>query len=166
MFKFGKRSKKYIATVDPILQELANKAIEISTVDFGVLKSGGLRTAEEQNKLYKAKKSKCDGYEKKSYHQSGRAIDFVPYVDGGYTWNNKQAFLAIGLAVGQAWKEMADEDRTVNGNYLHWGGFWNAKDLDKDGILEEDDRLGWDCPHYELRPYKQTINVYPIEQQS
>ena len=34
------------------------------------------RTAEEQNKLFKEGKSNCDGYNKKSFHQSWLAVDF------------------------------------------------------------------------------------------
>lgn len=35
------------------------------------------RTAEEQNRLFKEGRSKCDGYKKKSKHQYWLAIDFV-----------------------------------------------------------------------------------------
>ena len=34
-----------------------------------------LRSAEEQNRLFKAGKSKCDGYKIKSAHQFGKAVD-------------------------------------------------------------------------------------------
>lgn len=34
-----------------------------------------LRSTEEQNRLFKEGKSKCDGINKKSAHQSGRAMD-------------------------------------------------------------------------------------------
>jgi hypothetical protein len=33
------------------------------------------RSPEEQNRLFKEGKSKCDGYEKVSRHQSGKAAD-------------------------------------------------------------------------------------------
>lgn len=33
------------------------------------------RSAEEQNRLFKAGKSKCDGYKIRSAHQIGRAVD-------------------------------------------------------------------------------------------
>lgn len=45
-----------------------------------------LRSAEEQNRLFKAGKSKCDGYEKKSRHQFGKAVDI-------YFYNEKQSIL-------------------------------------------------------------------------
>ncbi len=156
-YSFGKSSVKNIQTVNPLLQELAARIIELSIVDMGVLKTGGLRTAEEQNKIFKSGNSRCDGYEKKSYHQSGLAIDFVPYVNGLYTWGNKWSFLAIKKAVDKAWKDL------VHGNYyLHWGGYWGAKDLDSNGILEITDKIGWDAAHYELRSYPQVKNVHKV----
>lgn len=39
-----------------------------------------LRSAEEQAALFKGKKSRCDGYEKKSQHQSGLAAD-IYFID-------------------------------------------------------------------------------------
>jgi len=156
-YKFGKSSINNIHTVTSLLQELAARAIEVSEVDFGVLSTGGLRTPEEQNEIFKIGNSKCDGYKKKSYHQTGFAIDFVPYVDGKYTWNNVEALLRTKQAVDKAWKDI------LHGNhFLHWGGYWGAKDLDGDGRLEITDRIGWDAAHYELRSYPQVKNVYNI----
>lgn len=40
-----------------------------------VVVTSTLRTAEEQNAAFRSGKSKCDGYIKKSYHQSGNAFD-------------------------------------------------------------------------------------------
>lgn len=156
-YNFSKNSVKNIQTVNPLLQELAARMIELSTVDAGVLSTGGLRTAEQQNEIFNIGNSERDGYEKKSYHQSGLAIDFVPYVDSRYTWSNKWAFLAIKKAVDKAWKDL------VHGNYyLHWGGYWGAKDLDSNGILEITDKMGWDAAHYELRSHPQVKNVYKV----
>jgi len=158
MFKFGSRSVKNIQTTHRILQELATRVIARSEFDFGVLDNGGRRTAEEQNEIFKSGASQCDGYNKKSYHQSGMAIDFVPYVNGKFTWENKEAFLHIAKLAFEEFENIFTEDY-----YLHWGGYWHAKDLDGDGILEITDKLGWDLPHYQLNKYKQTKGVYPIE---
>jgi peptidoglycan L-alanyl-D-glutamate endopeptidase CwlK len=130
-FTFGKVSMAQLDTVHPLLKELAISAIEKSTVDFGILPLGGKRTKTEQKKLFDEKYSKCDGTIKKSYHQSGNALDFVAYVDDQYTWSNKEAFQAIHLAVMEAWLDMHNKEYN-----LVWGGDWlNA----------------WDRPHYELR---------------
>jgi len=154
---FGNRSIKNIQTTHRILQQLATAVMARSEFDFGVLDNGGLRTAAEQNKLFKEGASQCDGIIKKSYHQSGLAIDFVPYI-GGYTWKNKEAFLHIAKIAFEEIENIFTEDY-----HLHWGGYWSAKDLDGDGILEVTDKLGWDLPHFELRKKEQTKGVYPIE---
>ena len=158
MFYFGGTSKKRISEVHKLLQELAYKTIETSTVDFGIAKYGGLRTAIEQKQLFDKKYSKCDGTIKKSYHQSGLAIDFVPYINGTYTWADKKAFLAIAQAVFSTWSVLPDK----MGFFLHWGGFWGAKDLNFNELLDLDKELGWDLPHFELRTVEQTRGVYPI----
>lgn len=158
MYKFGNASKQRIQEVNGLLQTLANETIQASPFDFGIPSTGGLRTAEQQKELYNKGYSKCDGYNKKSYHQTGLALDFVPYIDGGYTWANKEAFLAIAKTAFEAWEKIPDK----KGYFLHWGGFWKAKDLNLDGFLGDGDQLGWDLPHFELRKTEQTKGVYPI----
>lgn len=159
MNEWGKVSVKSINTVHKILQIIAQKIIIISPYDITVLGNGGKRTARQQNVIYLAGNSGCDGYIKLSYHQSGLAIDFIPYV-GGPTWNNAKAFLTIAKLIFQIWEEIKVSGITED-YYLHWGGFWNAKDLDKDGLLEVTDRLGWDLAHYELRktPQRKTFEI-------
>lgn len=156
-YRFSERSIKNIKTTHRILQELATRVIARSEFDFGVLDNGGLRTAEEQNKLFNEGASKCDGYNKKSFHQSGMAIDFVPYING-FTWKNKGAFLHIAKIALEEFENLQTEDY-----HLHWGGFWGSKDLDNDGKLNLTKELGWDLPHFELRKYPQTKGVLPIE---
>lgn len=158
-FKFGTKSRERISTVNPLLQELAFKTIEISPYDISITRTAGLRTAEMQKELFDQKRSKCDGVKRKSFHQTGDAIDFVPYIDGGVTWKNETAFLEIAKAAFKAWDNIDDKQ----GYHLHWGGYWGAKDLDGDGILEQDDKLGWDKPHFELRKNPQTKGKYPLE---
>ncbi len=130
-FTFGKVSMKQLDSVNPILKELALSAIEKSTVDFGILPLGGKRTKTEQKKLFDQGYSKCDGTIKVSKHQLGEAIDCVPYLDGKYTWDNKEAFQSIHVAMVEAWLDMHNKEYN-----LVWGGDW------KDA---------WDRPHYELR---------------
>ena len=77
-FKLSKTSLGQLEGVDERLVECVKLALTKSTVDFGV--ASGMRTAEEQNELFKAGLSKCDGYEKLSYHQSGKAVDFYGWV--------------------------------------------------------------------------------------
>ena len=69
------------------------------------------------------------------YHQTGLALDFVPYINGAYTWQNEQAFLAIAKTAFQVWDNIPDK----KGMFLHWGGFWRAEDLNFNGLLNLDD---------------------------
>jgi len=79
-FKYGKSSMRRLKTVNPEMQEIALKALEISEVDISIV--DGLRTAQEQNKVYKSGNSELDGYKRVSSHQTGDAIDVVPWVPG------------------------------------------------------------------------------------
>jgi len=86
MYKFGQLSTDRMQGVDKKLQEVAMRALRKSArrhdggIDFAIGHYGGLRTAEEQNALFKKGVSKADGYNKKSYHQTGLALDVIPYV--------------------------------------------------------------------------------------
>jgi len=120
-FSFSKASRLNMVGVHPLLVTLAERTLEKSPIDFGVLKLGGFRTAEEQHGLYLKKRSKLDGYIQLSHHQLGNAIDLVPYVDGKHTWSDKKAFEKINKAVMAAWSEMKGK-----GVVLTWGGSWET----------------------------------------
>jgi len=89
MYKLSKRSLRRLEGIKKILTKIAKEAIKDSPHDFGIPLTGGLRTAEDQNKLYRQKVSKCDGYKKKSYHQTGKAFDIYVIIDGKATWQTK-----------------------------------------------------------------------------
>jgi len=125
-FKFSQKSLNVIAGVNPDLQAVCMRAIEISKVDFGIPSSGGIRTAEEQNKLFHDGKSKLDGYKKKSKHQSGNAIDVYAFVDGRASWKPEH-LTHVATAMLAAASEL--------GVVLHWGGHW---------------RHFLDMPHFEV----------------
>tara|TARA_R100000541_G_scaffold35427_1_gene43691 strand:- start:46 stop:444 length:399 start_codon:yes stop_codon:yes gene_type:complete len=132
MYKLGKRSLKNLTGVNPILIEILNRALDISSnrkdgVDFTIVSTAGVRTAEDQNKLFLKGYSKCDGYKNKSYHQSGNALDVVPYVNGGASWDEKELY-KVAVCMLQAANDL---------NYkLEWGGFW---------------KTFRDLPHYQIR---------------
>ena len=127
-FKFSKRSKDRMAGVSKELKEIANLAIKISIIDFGIPEFGGKRTSEEQNGLYRAKKSKCDGYHTWSRHQYGDALDVYAYIDGKASWDEGHLAL-VAAAMLQAANEL--------GYKLEWGGLWkNYKDM----------------PHFQINP--------------
>ena len=107
--------------VSPILTECATRAIWISKHDMTIPWMGGLRTAEDQNKIFKEGNSKMDGYEKKSYHQSGLALDVIPVV-GGYA--NDKAFRHFAACMFHVYQEMIYQDNYTEPYTLEWGGHW------------------------------------------
>lgn len=120
-FKLSERSKKHMRGIDPRLIEIADLAIKITVIDFGIPATGGLRTAEEQNDLYRAAKSKADGYVKISQHQLGDALDFYAYVDDKASWNTEH-LATVAAAFLQA--------ASMLGHKLQWGGLWKSfKDM-------------------------------------
>lgn len=134
-FKLGKSSIMNLMNVNKILVELTHRTIKKTTVDFGIIRNGGFRTAEMQNELYQKGRSKCDGHTHVSHHQLGNAVDLIPYIDKKYTWGNKKAFMDIHRAVIKAWLEM-EKEGLVRGVQLIWGGDWkNFVDL----------------PHYQIK---------------
>ena len=80
-FRFSKSSNNRLLGVDPDIFRVARLAIQITKIDFGIPLHGGLRTQAEQNELFHAGLSKCDGYEKISSHQTGEALDVYAFVD-------------------------------------------------------------------------------------
>lgn len=120
-FKLSSRSTTNMIGVDPTLRLVAQRAIEITKVDFGIPSDGGYRTATRQRALYEEGKSKADGTEKLSKHQSGRALDFYAYVDGKASWE-KEHLAQVACAFLQASLEL--------GYTIRWGGlFRNFLDM-------------------------------------
>ncbi len=116
-FTFSSRSRDRMVGVDARLVEIAEHALTISKIDFGIPQHGGLRTAEQQAKLYADGKSKADGYRNKSYHQTGKALDVYAYVDGKASWNEHHLAM-VAAAMLQA--------ASHYGVALEWGGLWRS----------------------------------------
>lgn len=111
--KFGKNSIKNRAGIDNRLIEISDLAIEISTIDFGIPKDGGLRNSTRQLELVREGKSKT----LRSKHLDGRAIDFYAYVDGKGSWDTEHLAI-IAAAFLQAANKL--------GYKISWGGFWRS----------------------------------------
>jgi peptidoglycan L-alanyl-D-glutamate endopeptidase CwlK len=94
---------------------------------------GGVRTAEDQNAIFKEGNSKCDGYKKESYHQSGNALDIIPTGEAPYTQTRK--FNKFAQIMFKTWQELLVSGE-VKG-VLYWGGHWGES--------------GWDKPHWEIK---------------
>ncbi len=167
-FNYGKTSNKRMEGVISYLVLTAIEALaDSTTLDWGVGPHGGLRTTSDQQGLFKKGVTRADGVKKKSYHQSGKALDLVPVINGKMTWESRKAFIEIRKLMFNAWIELKKKGKIPKGLYLHWGGFWgkNAVDKNKDGI-QQPNELGWDAPHFEIRPYPQKIGfprIWDIE---
>jgi hypothetical protein len=98
----------------------------LKNLDMAVQIDWTMRSAHEQNVLYLAGRSKCDGYHKISAHQNGKAVDLL--VIGP---NNKGTLMLVDpmKSCPEAWKEIRD----------HW------VELGGEPMIE------WDCCHYEIK---------------
>ena len=114
-FYLSTRSMNNMGMVDARLVEVAVRAIQITRVDFGIPNDGGFRTAETQHGLFLKGASNCDGYIKKSRHQSGKALDFYAYVAGKASYDTFHMAM-VACALLQSACEL--------GYTIEWGGLW------------------------------------------
>lgn len=151
MYYLGTNSRRELQGVHPKLVAVVERAIQLSTVDFGV--HDGLRTEAEQHEYVKRGVSQtmnskhlkqADGY--------GHAVDLVPYVRGKLRWEWAPIY-SIADAVRTAAREV--------GVRLRWGGCWCVlTDTDDDPEtlvrryterrIAQGRKAFTDGPHYEL----------------
>lgn len=109
MYKLSERSLDKMKGVNPLLVQIVKRAIEITTIDFGVTE--GLRTLERQKELVESGKSQTMN----SKHLKGRAVDLVAMPNGRVSWELKY-YKHIAVAMKQAASEL--------GVQIEWGGDW------------------------------------------
>ena len=147
-FSLSQRSLEKLKGVDQRLVDVVKRAIEITTVDFGV--TCGLRTVEEQKRLVASGASQTMD----SNHVKGRAVDLVAYVGNRASWE-LNLYDDIALAMKVAARELKVP--------IRWGAAWNVPDLTKwNGTMEgamnyyidtrrkQNQRPFIDAPHFEL----------------
>ena len=147
-FSLSSRSLAKLEGVKPRLVEVVKRAIELTKTDFGVIY--GMRTQEEQQKLFDSGKSQT----LKSKHLTGDAVDLMAYVDGKASW---ELNLYDDLADAMKWAA------TEKGVKIRWGAAWTVSDIAAwDGTMEaammsyidtrraESRRPFIDGPHFEL----------------
>jgi hypothetical protein len=147
-FKLSKRSHDRLFGVNPKLVAVVNRAIELTTVDFGVTE--GLRTVETQEAYVKAGKSQTMN----SKHIGGNAVDLVAYINGEVSWE-----LNVYDNIADAMRQAAIE----NDLPLRWGAAWNVPDICKwtgsmedamnhyiDKRRQQGRRPFIDAPHFEI----------------
>ena len=132
MASFSSRSREALATCDPRLQRIAEKAIEM--VDFTVLE--GHRGQEAQDAAYAKGLSKVRWPRGNHNKLPSRAFDFAPFpID----WSNKATALARFAFVAGVMHRIAHE----LGIRIRFGWDWNRN-------LDPRDETFLDWPHVEL----------------
>lgn len=126
-FKLSSSSKENMVGVDRRWHHIVDLALTLTPIDFGIPKSGGLRTTDYQQHLFNQGASLCDGVDKKSAHQSGLALDVYAYVDGKASWKSEH-LTVIATAILQA--------ASLLGHPVEWGGLWERFT---------------DMPHFQMR---------------
>lgn len=147
-FRLSQRSIERLDGVDDRLVDVVCRAIEITTVDFGVTE--GLRTIETQRQYVAAGKSQT----MESKHLTGEAVDLVAYINGQVSWE-----LNLYDNIADAIKQAAIEKNVA----IRWGAAWNVPDIRLwRGTMEEamvyyidtrrkqNKRPFIDGPHFEL----------------
>ena len=127
-FRLSKRSLNRLHGVHPDMVKVVHRAIEITTVDFGVTQ--GLRTIEQQREYVRTGKSttmnskhlpQSDGY--------SHAVDVVAYIGPDVSWE-----LNLYDNIADAFKQAAHENNVV----IRWGAAWNVPNIvDWGGTMEE-----------------------------
>ena len=128
MFRLSSRSLSKLEGVDARLVTVVKRAIELTTVDFGVLE--GKRTLERQKEL----KAKGASQTLKSKHidadgdGAGDAVDVGAWL-GRWSW------------AGSLYDEIADafaQAALEQGVKIRWGAAWHIDDITTfDGTMEE-----------------------------
>ena len=122
-FRLSKRSLGRLDGVDSNLVEVVKRAIELTTVDFGVTE--GVRTIEKQREYVAAGKSQT----MRSKHLTGDAVDLVAYVGSSVSWElNLYDNIADAMRVAAIEHDVA----------IKWGAAWSVGDIREfDGSMAE-----------------------------
>ena len=113
-FNLSTRSLGKLEGVDDTLVEVVKEAINLTKVDFGV--TFGMRTLEEQQKLYDSGRSQT----MKSKHLDGRAVDLVAYFGSDISWE-----LNVYDDICDAMAEAARRHTLA----VKWGAAWSEGDI-------------------------------------
>lgn len=149
MFHLSDRSLGKLVGVNQNLVKCVKRAIEITTVDFGVV--DGVRTPEKQLEYYNKGMSQIAVG---GNHVFGRAVDLMAYVGERGSWE-----LSLYDNIADAMKQAAIELDVG----IRWGAAWHIPDIRKwNGTMEmamndyidsrrkKGQRPFIDAPHFEL----------------
>jgi peptidoglycan L-alanyl-D-glutamate endopeptidase CwlK len=142
-YNLSKRSRSRLEGIHPFLIAIIEEGIKTSPEDFGIPMYGGLRTSNDQKKLYdkgrtvesleKGEKvvTYTDGIRKKSNHQIkstnyGHAFDIYifDHITGRASWNvDRLSKVAIHLI--KVSNRIKETNPAFKDMVLSWGGNWN-----------------------------------------
>ena len=119
-FKLSKRSLSKLEGVHPDMVRTVKRAIELTKVDFGV--TYGVRTLEEQEKLYAAGRSQTMKSKHLIQELSGfsHAVDLVAYDGSDVVWE-----INVYDNICDAMARAADELEVP----VKWGAAWSEGDI-------------------------------------
>jgi len=139
-YKLGNKTSKNLKSilvsgkeVSRILVKAVKDFIDYTPMDFCIIENGGFRTTEMQRLLFDKGVSKCDGINNKSYHQTGLAVDLVPWINNRPSWNRENCLFLAGAFLSYC-KRMKIP--------ITSGADWNG-----DGNLKD----GWDPCHFQIK---------------
>ena len=127
-FKLSNRSLGKLEGVSNDLVETVKKAIELTSVDFGVIY--GVRSEAEQKKLFDSGRSQTMASKHLLQNDgTAHAVDLMAYQDGQPCWE-----IAVYDEIADAMKEAAVRE----GVKIRWGAAWHIDDFrDWEGTAEE-----------------------------
>ena len=132
---WGEKSRARMIGVSPALVICATGVLKQCRFDLTIPHMGGIRTVADQQELWKKGRTApgkivthVDGRKKKSKHQSGLALDIVPWINGRPRWD-----LSHGAYEHIA--ELMIREGEMMGITITWGGHW---------------KKFTDLPHYEI----------------
>ena len=147
-FALSQRSLNNLIGVQPALVAVVKRAIQLTTVDFGVTE--GVRTTARQAELVASGASQTMN----SRHLTGHAVDLMAYIGDRASWE-----LNLYDNIAEAMKQAAIELNTP----VKWGAAWTVKDICKwygtmesamNSYIDERRKQGQrpfiDAPHFEL----------------
>tara|TARA_Y100000114_G_scaffold47994_1_gene43752 strand:+ start:113 stop:583 length:471 start_codon:yes stop_codon:yes gene_type:complete len=119
-FSLSSRSRGKLEGVHPDMVAVVERAIEITKVDFGV--TYGVRTLEEQKKLYESGRSQTMNSKHLLQDSSGysHAVDVVAYDGSDVIWE-----INVYDDICDAFKQAAEE----KGVAIKWGAAWSEGDI-------------------------------------
>lgn len=129
-FRFGSKSKERLATCHPVLQGIADRAIELTPIDFTIVH--GWRNQATQDLLFQSGASQAPWPTSRHNHMRDNlpcslAIDVAPIIKGKIPWGDTHCFSVIAGVFFAAATEQ--EVR------LRWGADWDLDGRTTDQTL-------------------------------